>query len=136
VAVEPETRFVVPTQRLRATEFSIEGDHSSSSYLLAATAILRWYGFGIRRLRVESAQPDVRSSRILPSSVAESDTDGDGVVVEAQGRIPSFSWDFTDAPDLSSDGGGAGASFRRSLRTLGAIAPSVKESVSARPRLG
>jgi len=100
VAREGEAEFAVPPQRLRATTLTIEGDHSSASYPLAAAAILGGR-VRIRGLRADSAQPDARFLRDLAALGCRVTSDGAGIVVEGSGRVPAFSWDLADAPDLA-----------------------------------
>jgi 3-phosphoshikimate 1-carboxyvinyltransferase len=100
VEVEGEAAFWVPPQRLNATTFAIEGDHSSASYLLAAAAIVGGR-VRVRGLRAESAQPDARFLRDLATLGCRVETDGAGVAVEGSGHVPPFSWDLADAPDLA-----------------------------------
>jgi 3-phosphoshikimate 1-carboxyvinyltransferase len=100
VPMEGAAGFAVPPQRLRATTLTIEGDHSSASYLLAAAAILGGR-VRIRGLRPGSAQPDARFLRDLAALGCRVDTDGAGVVVQGSGRVPAFSWDLAEAPDLA-----------------------------------
>ena len=100
VSMEGEAGFAVPPQRLTATTLAIEGDHSSASYPLAAAAILGGR-VRVRGLRAESAQPDARFLRDLAALGCRVDSDGADIVVEASGRVPAFSWDLADAPDLA-----------------------------------
>jgi len=100
ISREGEARFVVPPQRLRATTVSIEGDHSSASYLFGAAAILGGR-VRIRGLRADSAQPDARFLRELGALGCRVDGGGDSIVVEGSGRIPPFAWNLADSPDLA-----------------------------------
>ncbi len=100
VSREGEARFAVPPQRLRATTVSIEGDHSSASYLFGAAAILGGR-VRIRGLRADSAQPDARFLRDLGALGCRVDCGRAGIVVEGSGRVPPFAWDLADAPDLA-----------------------------------
>ncbi len=93
-------RFVVPPQCLRATTLTIEGDHSSASYMLAAAVILSGR-VRLRGLRGASAQPDARFIRDLVTLGCEVESDGEDVAVKGSGRVPRFSWDLADAPDLA-----------------------------------
>jgi 3-phosphoshikimate 1-carboxyvinyltransferase len=92
--------FFVPPQRIRGRRVEVEGDHSSASYLLAATAILGGR-IRIQGLRTESRQPDARFLRDLVSLGCTVEPRDGGVVLSATGRVPAFSWDLTDAPDLA-----------------------------------
>jgi len=95
-----EGEFWVPPQPLRPAIVTIEGDHSSASYALAAVAILGGR-LRIRGLRPDSLQPDARFLGDLVSLGCRVSPDGDGVEVAATGRVPPFSWDLADAPDLA-----------------------------------
>ncbi len=100
VGREGEAGFVVPPQPLRASTVEIEGDHSSASYLFGAAAILGGR-VRIRGLRADSAQPDARFLCDLESLGCRIDYGADGIVVEGSGRVPSFTWDLSGAPDLA-----------------------------------
>lgn len=100
VVTAGDAGFSVPRQRLRAATVAIEGDHSSASYLFAAAAILGGR-VRVRGLRPRSAQPDARFLEDLRSIGCRVSADASGVLVEGTGRIPAFSWDLADAPDLA-----------------------------------
>jgi len=100
VETEGEAEFRVRPQRLRGTSVTIEGDHSSASYAAAAAAILGGR-VRIRGLKATSAQPDARFLKDLAALGCRIAADGAGVVVEGSGRVPAFSWDLADAPDLA-----------------------------------
>ena len=95
-----EGTLVVPPQRLAATTVEIEGDHSSTSYALAATMILGGR-MTVLGLRTESVQPDARFLRDLARLGARVSEGRPGLVIEAEGAIPPFAWDLSDAPDLA-----------------------------------
>jgi 3-phosphoshikimate 1-carboxyvinyltransferase len=92
--------YVVPPQSIRGRRVRVEGDHSSASYLLAATAILGGR-IRIEGLRRESRQPDARFLTDLASLGCKVEPHDGGIVLTAPGRIPAFTWDLTDAPDLA-----------------------------------
>jgi len=95
-----EATFRVLPQRGSAARITIEGDHSSASYLFAAAAIA---GGEVRvtGLSRESLQPDARFLRDLEElGCAVVETPG-VVAVKGSGRIPGFAWDLADAPDLA-----------------------------------
>ncbi len=100
IATEGEATYSVPPQRLSATTVTIEGDHSSASYLLAATAILGGR-IRIRGLRADSSQPDARFLHDLTTVGCRVHSDGASTVVEGSGSVPAFSWNLADAPDLA-----------------------------------
>jgi 3-phosphoshikimate 1-carboxyvinyltransferase len=92
--------FIVPPQTLHAAEVTVEGDHSSASYHLAAVAILGGR-LRARGLRCDSLQPDARFLEDLTSLGCRIEHDGDDVVVTASGELPGFTWDLAGAPDLA-----------------------------------
>lgn len=100
VTPEGEGGFSVGPQRLSATRFAVEGDHSSASYALAAAAILGGR-LRVAGLRAGSSQPDARFLRDLATLGCRVISDREGISVEASGRVPAFSWDLSDAPDLA-----------------------------------
>jgi 3-phosphoshikimate 1-carboxyvinyltransferase len=67
---------------------------------MAATAILGGRIL-IRGLRGDSAQPDAKFLNGLAGLGCTVDSGCSNVAVEAKGRIPPFSWDLSDAPDLA-----------------------------------
>ena len=100
VAVVGDGGFSVPPQRLRGTTLTIEGDHSSASYLFAAAAILGGR-VSVRGLRANSAQPDARFLMDLGTLGCAVTSSSRGVLVEGRGYVPAFDWDLADAPDLA-----------------------------------
>ena len=100
VTREEEACFSVAPQKLEARTLTVEGDHSAASYLCAAAAIV---GGSVRILGLDarSLQPDARFLGDLASLGCRVVSDGEGVVVEGSGRVPAFSWDLADAPDLA-----------------------------------
>jgi 3-phosphoshikimate 1-carboxyvinyltransferase len=101
IARPGDGRFAVPSQRLRAAAIEIEGDHSSASTLLVATAILGGR-LRIHGLRRSSLQPDARLLGDLATlgCVVAEEADG-AIVLEADGSVPAFAWHLADAPDLA-----------------------------------
>ncbi|HEX4824670.1 MAG TPA: 3-phosphoshikimate 1-carboxyvinyltransferase [Candidatus Polarisedimenticolaceae bacterium] len=100
VVVADDGGLAVPPQRLTATTVTIEADHSSASYAFAATVVVggRTTAAG---LRSASAQPDARFLRDLAGLGARVVESEGGIVVDADGAIPAFAWDLSDAPDLA-----------------------------------
>jgi 3-phosphoshikimate 1-carboxyvinyltransferase len=100
VTREGDGYFSVAPQELQAKTFIVEGDHSAASYPSAAAAIV---GGSVRifGLDATSLQPDARFLRDLRSIGCRIVEDDEGVIVEGTGRVPEFSWDLADAPDLA-----------------------------------
>ncbi len=100
VAFDGEAVVTIPRRQLGSATIVIEADYSSASYPMAAVAILGGR-LRLRGLRAGSVQPDARFLRDLATLGVHIDADADGIVVEASGRVPAFSWDLADAPDLA-----------------------------------
>lgn len=92
--------FTVAPGSIRACRLAIEGDHSAASYLLAAAALTGGVA-RVRGLARGSAQPDARFLDDLESLGCSVVDEGGSVRVRGPGRIPAFSWDLHDAPDLA-----------------------------------
>jgi len=91
---------VHPGQLTSPGELTIDGDHSSASYFLAAAAIVGG------RVRVEglspaSTQPDARLTAILESAGCRGRTGRDWVELHAGTRLRGFNADLREAPDLA-----------------------------------
>ena len=80
-------------------EITIEGDHSSASYFLAAPAIV---GGRVRLdgLRPSSRQPDSRLGAILEELGCSVRRGQDWVEVEGSGELRAFDLDLAEAPDV------------------------------------
>jgi 3-phosphoshikimate 1-carboxyvinyltransferase len=94
-----ELRWRIDAGAFAGRDFTIEGDHSSASYFLAAAAVL---GGRVRvdGLSARSAQPDARLGIILRDLGCRVEAGSDWVEVQGSGRIPAFDLDLADAPDL------------------------------------
>ena len=122
-----EHEIVVPRQRLVPCRRGIAGDHSAASYLFAAAAIV---GGTVRvtGLARASLQPDARFLADLERiGCAISERDG-AIAVRGSGRIPPFSWDLRDAPDLAPTACAVALNAEGSCRLTGLGHLRLKES--------
>ena len=91
--------FKVSPQEYHGTDYIIEGDYSSASYLLGATAI-----FGgkltILNLFKDSKQGDKLIIDILRDMGASILVEDDYVTIESDGNLKGINVDLTNAPDL------------------------------------
>jgi 3-phosphoshikimate 1-carboxyvinyltransferase len=92
-------RWRVRPSEFRGSEYRVEGDHSSASYLLAAAALVGG------RVRVEgldpnSAQADARFGRILERVGCALTTGADWIQVVSTGEVAPLDLEIGDAPDL------------------------------------
>lgn len=92
-------RWVVPCQDYAGRDYTVEGDHSSSSYFLAAPCLV---GGRVRvhRLSSRSRQADAKLGSILTGLGCDVSDVGDGIEVRGYGEVPAFDLDLGDAPDL------------------------------------
>jgi 3-phosphoshikimate 1-carboxyvinyltransferase len=120
--------IAVPPQRLRAATVEIEGDHSSVSYALSATAILGGR-LRVAHLRRNSTQADARFLRDLAALGCSVRDDRDrAVVIEAGGSVPPFDWNLADAPDLAPTAAILGLFAQGPCRLTGLAHLRLKES--------
>ena len=89
----------MPPQDYGACDYSVEGDHSSASYFLAAACIVGGR-IRVRGLLPHSAQSDAVLVDLLDSLGCEIGRGEDWVEVRGTGRIPGFDLHMGDAPDL------------------------------------
>ena len=95
-----EGRWRVEPGEYSGREYSVEGDHSSASYFLAAAAVA---GGRVRvaGLAPDSEQADRRLSSILRDLGCTVRTGEDWIEAESdRGSVPGFDLDLADAPDL------------------------------------
>ena len=101
VAIEQveDLRWRVPPQDYGPRDYSVEGDHSSASYFLAAACVVGGR-VRVRGLLPRSAQSDAVLVDLLDSLGCEVGRGEDWVEVRGTGRIPGFDLHMGDAPDL------------------------------------
>ncbi|MDB4324752.1 3-phosphoshikimate 1-carboxyvinyltransferase, partial [bacterium] len=92
-------RWEVAEGRYPGREFTVEGDHSSASYFLAAAATC---GGRVRcdGLRSDSAQPDAELAAILDAGGCGVERGADHLTVEGSGGVRAFDLDAGAFPDL------------------------------------
>jgi 3-phosphoshikimate 1-carboxyvinyltransferase len=92
-------RWIVRPSRLRATDYRVEGDHSSASYFLAAAAIL---GGRVRVMRLDpnSLQPDARLASFLSRAGCRVRTGEDWVEVSRGAPLTPVELDLGACPDI------------------------------------
>lgn len=94
------TKFTVRPQKYKGTNYIIEGDYSSSSYLLAACGI---FGGEITVLNLfkDSKQGDKIITDILEKMGVEVEYDDTSVSIRSDGNLKAIpEIDLSDAPDL------------------------------------
>ncbi len=87
-------------QTYRATEFTVEGDYSSSAYLLVAGALAGGEeGVTIRSLRRDSKQADRRIVKFLKAMGANLEVEDSSVSVR-KSKLHGIKMDVSNTPDL------------------------------------
>jgi 3-phosphoshikimate 1-carboxyvinyltransferase len=93
------TNFKIEPQKYIATDYVIEGDYSSSSYLLGAIAILGGK-IKVKNLFKDSKQGDKLILDILEKMGSEIRTTDDTVTLISDGTLKGINIDLHNAPDL------------------------------------
>lgn len=94
-----ERIFTVKPQEYQATEYTVEGDYSSASYLVGAAAILDGE-LTIKNLFKDSKQGDKLILDIISQMGADVKVKDDYVTVRGDGELNGIDIDLHDAPDL------------------------------------
>ena len=89
----------IPAARYRATTFSVDGDHSSASFFMAAPLVV---GGCVRLERIDprSAQADACFPRILEQLGARVRSGETWIEIRSDGSVPAFDLSMKHAPDL------------------------------------
>jgi len=93
------TFFSIKPQNFTATDYVVEGDYSSASYLLGAVAILGGE-ITIKNLFKNSKQGDKLILDILEKMGSKIEIDNDSVTLTSDGNINGIEIDLHNAPDL------------------------------------
>ena len=96
---EKYNRFHISPKPLKATELSVPGDWSGSSFILVAGAICADEGLTVDNLKFESAQADEAVLNALRAAEVRFEM-GENSVRVWKSDIRAFEFDATDCPDL------------------------------------
>ena len=91
--------YYIEPQKYEATDYTIEGDYSSASYILAAAAMLP-SNLTVKNLYKDSMQGDKIIIDIIKKMGAEVTVDDDQIHIESDGNLKAFDINLEDAPDL------------------------------------
>ncbi len=95
-----DTKFIIPTQKYNSTNYTVEGDYSSASYLLATCAIAGGE-ITVQNLFKDSKQGDKLIIDILENMGCEIDICDSYVTIKSDGNLNSVSEiNLANAPDL------------------------------------
>jgi 3-phosphoshikimate 1-carboxyvinyltransferase len=102
---DPDTReprrIIVPREKYRATDYTVEPDASNASYFLAAAAIHEGAKITIEGLGKQSLQGDVRFADVLHSMGADLVFGKDFLTILGTGRLEGIEVDLADMPDTA-----------------------------------
>ncbi|MGL4670495.1 MAG: 3-phosphoshikimate 1-carboxyvinyltransferase [Methanobacteriaceae archaeon] len=93
------TLFKVKKQEYNGISYTVEGDYSSASYILSATAILGGK-VKINNLFKDSKQGDKLILNILEKMGAKITRNYDNVILESDGKLDGIDIDLHNSPDL------------------------------------
>ena len=93
------TTFSIKPQKYKATDYTIEGDYSSASYLLGTLAVLGGK-IVVKNLFEASKQGDKLILEILEKMGAKIEIKSDSVTLSSDGKLYGVDVDLHNAPDL------------------------------------
>jgi 3-phosphoshikimate 1-carboxyvinyltransferase len=91
--------YYIEPQKYECADYTIEGDYSSASYMIAAASMLP-SKITIKNLYRDSMQGDKLILDIVEKMGAKVTRDDSSVTIESDGNLESFDVDLSDAPDL------------------------------------
>ncbi|AWX32280.1 3-phosphoshikimate 1-carboxyvinyltransferase [Methanosphaera sp. BMS] len=91
--------YYIEPQKYECADYTIEGDYSSASYMIAAASILP-SKITIRNLYSNSMQGDKLILDIVEKMGTKVTRDDSSVTIESDGCLKAFDVDLSDAPDL------------------------------------
>ena len=95
-----DTKFIIPTQIYQSTNYTVEGDYSSASYLLATCAIAGGQ-ITVQNLFKDSKQGDKLIIDILDDMGCEIDIQDSFITIKSDGSLKSIDEiNLANAPDL------------------------------------
>jgi len=95
------SEFTIKRQSYKSPKsYTVEGDYSSSSYMLAAGSLVKGSSITTRNLFRDSKQGDKKLVEILTQMGANVIVGTDAVTVTYAGRLKGGEFDLSDSPDL------------------------------------
>lgn len=91
--------FYVEPQKYKGTEYTVEGDYSSASYLIAAAAALN-SNLTVKNLNLDSKQGDRVILDIVKKMGCEVKLKKDEVEIHGQGELQGIEVELENSPDL------------------------------------
>lgn len=97
---QPEySSYYIEPQKYECTDYTIEGDYSSASYIIAAASMIS-SDITIKNLYKDSMQGDKIIVDIVQKMGANITTKENEIHIQSNGRLNAFDIDLSNAPDL------------------------------------
>ncbi len=122
-----ESSFHIPPQKYRATPYTVEGDYSSASYLIAAAAALN-SDLTVKNLNSNSKQGDRMILDIVQEMGSDVKLKKDEVKIMSQGKLQGLDVDLRNTPDLLPTVAALGAMASGTTRIRGVEHARYKET--------
>lgn len=119
--------FHIVPQKYKSTDYLVEGDYSSASYLIAAAAILD-SDLTIRNLNLNSKQGDKLIMDIVNEMGCETLEDEDQIKIRGRGKLQGMEVDLQNTPDLLPTVAALGAMAEGTTHIYGAEHARYKET--------
>lgn len=119
--------FHVEPQRYKGREYTVEGDYSSSSYLIAAAAVLD-SNLTVQNLKSNSKQGDKLILDIVKDMGCEVNLKKNQVNIQGQGRLEGVDVNLENTPDLLPTVASLGAMAEGTTRIYGVEHARFKET--------
>jgi 3-phosphoshikimate 1-carboxyvinyltransferase len=119
--------FRVEPQRYKGREYTVEGDYSSSSYLIAAAAVLD-SNLTVQNLKSNSKQGDKLILDIVKDMGCEVNLKKNQVNIQGQGRLEGVDVNLENTPDLLPTVASLGAMAEGTTRIYGVEHARFKET--------
>ena len=97
---QPEySSYYIEPQKYECTDYTIEGDYSSASYIIAAASMIN-SDITIKNLYKDSMQGDKIIVDIVEKMGAKITTKENEIHIQSDGKLKAFDVDLSNAPDL------------------------------------
>ncbi|MFN3841254.1 MAG: 3-phosphoshikimate 1-carboxyvinyltransferase [Cyclobacteriaceae bacterium] len=96
-----DTRIEVPSGRYKPVAYIVEPDWSAASYWFAFVALAKEAELILPRVAMKSVQGDQVIIDIMEQLGVKAEPRGNDLLITHKEHRQSFSWDFTDCPDLA-----------------------------------
>lgn len=91
----------IPNQEYKSNSYNVESDWSAASYWYSIAALSDEAKIQINGYKQASFQGDHVITKIMENLGIKSTFANDSIILEKTNKLNSFTWDFTDCPDLA-----------------------------------